>query len=89
VRSRERVGGSLNRLAVRATLSCLTGCAAGEVTGMAIATALGWSILGAVGLAVGLAFLFGYTLASIPLFRAGLTFARPSPSSSPLTRWKP
>jgi hypothetical protein len=37
------------------------------------------SILGAVGLAVGLAFLFGYTLASIPLFRAGLTFGAALP----------
>jgi hypothetical protein len=40
-RSRERAGGSLNRLAVSATVHCLTGCAAGEVTGMAIAIALG------------------------------------------------
>jgi len=67
--------GSLNRLAVSATTHCLTGCALGEVTGMAIATALGWSNVGQIGLAVGLAFLFGYTLTSIPLFRAGLTFA--------------
>jgi hypothetical protein len=71
--------GSLNRLAVSATLHCLTGCAAGEVTGMAVATALGWSDLGQIGLAVGLAFLFGYTLTSIPLFRAGLSFATALP----------
>ena len=71
--------GSLNRLAVSATLHCLTGCAIGEVTGMAVATALGWSDLGQIGLAVGLAFLFGYTLTSIPLFRAGLTFAAALP----------
>jgi hypothetical protein len=70
---------SLNRLAVSATAHCLTGCAAGEVTGMAIATALGWSDVGQIGLAVGLAFLFGYTLTSIPLFRAGLTFAAALP----------
>jgi hypothetical protein len=66
--------GSLNRLAVSATFHCLTGCAIGEVTGMAIATALGWSNVGQIALAVGLAFLFGYTLTSIPLFRAGLSF---------------
>jgi uncharacterized protein DUF4396 len=71
--------GSLNRLAVSATLHCLTGCAAGEVTGMAIGTALGWSNLGTIALAVGLAFLFGYTLTSIPLFKAGLTFAAALP----------
>jgi len=46
---------------------------------MAIATALGWSNLGQIALAVGLAFLFGYTLTSIPLFRAGLTFAAALP----------
>ena len=71
--------GSLNRLAVSATLHCLTGCAAGEVSGMAIGTALGWSNLGTIALAVGLAFLFGYTLTSIPLFRAGLNFAAALP----------
>ena len=70
---------SLNRLAVSATFHCLTGCAIGEVTGMAIATALGWSNVGQIALAVGLAFLFGYTLTSIPLFRAGLTFAAALP----------
>src|SRR5215208_5611031 len=71
--------GSLNRLAVSATVHCLTGCALGEVTGMAIATVLGWSNVGQIVLAVALAFLFGYTLTSIPLFRAGLTFAAALP----------
>ena len=72
-------GAPLNRLAVSATTHCLTGCAAGEVTGMAIATALRWSTVGQIALAVGLAFLFGYTLTSIPLFRAGLTFSAALP----------
>jgi hypothetical protein len=31
-------GGSLNRLAFRATVHCLTGCAIGEVLGMSLAT---------------------------------------------------
>lgn len=66
---------SLNSLAVSATLHCLTGCAAGEVTGMAIGSALGWGNLATIALAVGLAFLFGYALTSIPLFKAGLSFA--------------
>ena len=72
-------GGSLNRLAFSATLHCLTGCAIGEVVGMAIATALGWGTVASIALAVGLAFLFGYALTSLPLFRAGLTFAAALP----------
>jgi hypothetical protein len=64
---------SLNRLAASATNHCLTGCVLGEVVGMVIATALGWSDAASIALAVGLAFLFGYTLTSIPLIRAGLT----------------
>ena len=39
---------------------------------MAIATALGWSDLASIGLAVGLAYLFGFTLTSIPLVKGGL-----------------
>ena len=34
---------SLNRTALAATWHCLTGCAIGEILGLAIATALGWS----------------------------------------------
>ena len=71
--------GSLNRLAFSATLHCLTDCAIGEVVGMAIAAALGWGTVASIALAVGLAFLFGYTLTSIPLFKAGLTFAAALP----------
>ena len=64
--------GSLNRLAVSATTHCLTGCAIGEVSGMALATALGWGNVAQIALAVALAYLFGFTLTSIPLVRAGL-----------------
>jgi hypothetical protein len=63
---------SLNAVALSATLHCLTGCAIGEVLGMIIGTALGWSDWGTVALAVALAFFFGYTLTSIPLLRSGL-----------------
>ena len=66
---------SLNRLATSATNHCLTGCVIGEVTGMTIATALGWGDVASIALAVGLAFLFGYSLTSIPLIRARLPFA--------------
>ena len=65
-------GRELTGVAISATLHCLTGCAIGEVTGMIVGTALGFSDWGTVALAVGLAFLFGYTLTSIPLLRAGL-----------------
>jgi hypothetical protein len=66
---------SLNSLAASATNHCLTGCLIGEVTGMAIATALGWGNVASIALAVGLAFLFGYSLTSIPLVRASLPLA--------------
>ena len=66
---------SLNRLATSATNHCLTGCVLGEVVGMVIATALGWGDVSSIALAVGLAFLFGYSLTSLPLLRARLPFA--------------
>ncbi len=68
-------GAALTAVAVSATLHCLTGCAIGEVAGMTIGTALGFSNLGTVALAVALAFLFGYTLTSLPLLRAGLALS--------------
>jgi hypothetical protein len=63
---------SLNRLAVSATTHCLTGCAIGEVAGMALATALGWGNLAQIVLAIGLAYFFGFGLTALPLVRAGL-----------------
>jgi hypothetical protein len=68
-------GSALTSVAFSATLHCLTGCAIGEVTGMAIGTALGFSNFATIALAVALAFLFGYTLTSLPLLRAGLALA--------------
>lgn len=69
-------GAALNRVAVEATLHCLTGCAIGEVAGMAIGTAAGFSDGTTVILAIALAFLFGYLLTSLPLLRAGLPVRR-------------
>jgi hypothetical protein len=63
---------SLNRLAFSATVHCLTGCAIGEVLGMIIGTALGWSDLGTIAISIALAFFFGYTLTSWPLLRSGM-----------------
>jgi Domain of unknown function (DUF4396) len=68
-------GRQLDLVALNATLHCLTGCAIGEVLGVVIGTALGWSDLATIALAIGLAFLFGYSLTSLPLLRAGIAFA--------------
>ena len=63
---------SLNRLAFSATLHCLTGCAIGEVLGLAIATTLGWGNAASIAIAVVLAFLFGYSFTLVPLLRGGI-----------------
>jgi hypothetical protein len=68
-------GRALDVVALSATLHCLTGCAIGEVAGMMIGTALGFSDWGTIALAVALAFLFGYSLTSLPLLRSGLALA--------------
>ncbi len=68
-------GRELTSISLSATVHCLTGCAIGEVLGMVIGTALGFSDLGTIALAVGLAFVFGYGLTSLPLLRAGFTLA--------------
>jgi hypothetical protein len=62
----------LNGLAIAATNHCLTGCALGEVAGMALAQALGWGNVPQTGLAIVLAYLFGFLLVAIPLVRAQL-----------------
>lgn len=41
---------------------------------MVVGTALGWTALSTIVLAVGLAFVFGYAFTMVPLFRAGLAF---------------
>ncbi len=66
--------GSLNRVALSATIHCLTGCSIGEVLGMVIGTALGWGNWSTVALAVVLAFVFGYLLTMLPLLRAGIGY---------------
>lgn len=67
---------SLNKLAFSATVHCLTGCAIGEVLGMVIGTAAGLSNLATIALAVVLAFIFGYAMTVVPLYRAGLAWRR-------------
>lgn len=64
----------LNRMAASATLHCLIGCAIGEITGLIIGTALGLPALGTTALAITLAFISGYSLSTLPLKKAGLSF---------------
>jgi hypothetical protein len=64
---------ALTRSAVSATLHCLTGCAIGEVLGLVLATWWGWSNLPSIALAIGLAFLFGYSLTIMSVLRSGLS----------------
>ena len=71
-------GGALNKLAFAATLHCLSGCAIGEVLGMVIGTALGWSNVQTIALAITLAFISGYLLTMLPLLRAGMGFGAAS-----------
>jgi hypothetical protein len=71
--------GSLNRLALSATVHCLTGCAIGEVLGMVLATWWGWGDVASILLAVALAFFFGYLLTSLPLLRSGMPVRQVAP----------
>jgi Domain of unknown function (DUF4396) len=63
---------NVNTMALSATLHCLTGCAIGEIVGLMIGTALGLSNVATIAIAVALAFLFGYSLSTLPLLKAGL-----------------
>jgi hypothetical protein len=64
------------RSAARITLHCLTGCAIGEWTGLAIGVSLGFSVGATVALAVALAFVFGFALTIFPMVRRGLSVAQ-------------
>jgi hypothetical protein len=68
-------GSALTAVAFSATLHCLTGCALGEIAGMVLGTALGFSNWATVVLSIVLAFMFGYSLTSLPLLRAGLALS--------------
>ena len=66
-------------MAISATVHCLTGCAIGEVAGMVVGTATGMSNAAMFALSIALAFLFGYTLTSLPLLRSGMTLRQVVP----------
>ncbi|KQS66950.1 DUF4396 domain-containing protein [Modestobacter sp. Leaf380] len=63
-------------MAAQATLHCLTGCAAGEVTGMVLAAGLGWGNGTTIVVSLLLAFAFGYALTMRGVLRAGLPLHR-------------
>src|SRR3954471_24326889 len=69
-------GAALTRLAVSATLHCLTGCAIGEVLGLVLATWWGLANAPSIALAVVLAFVFGYALTIGLVLRSGLPLRR-------------
>jgi hypothetical protein len=68
-------GRELTQVAISATLHCLTGCALGEIVGMALTTALGLSNFASVVISIVLAFVFGYSLTSLPLLKSGMVLA--------------
>jgi hypothetical protein len=67
---------SPNTLAFSATAHCLSGCAIGEVLGLVIGTALEWSNGATVVASILLAFVFGYGLTVVLLWRSGLPLRR-------------
>jgi len=52
----------LTHHAIKHTLHCLIGCGIGEILGMLLASYLGWHRIGRLPLAIGFAFIFGYSL---------------------------
>jgi hypothetical protein len=64
--------GDTTRMAISATLHCLTGCAIGEIAGLIIGTAAGLGNVPTIAISIALAFMFGYSLSTMPLLRSGL-----------------
>jgi len=67
---------SVTRQALDATRHCLTGCAIGEVVGLAISGALGFTTEASVVTGIVLAFVFGYSFTFVPLLRGGMALGR-------------
>jgi len=59
------------RGAASVTLHCLSGCAIGELLGLAIGVSLGWNPRVTVTLAVLLSFISGFALTLLPMLRRG------------------
>lgn len=60
---------NLKRISLVATIHCLIGCSIGEILGMFLATYFGLSNPLTIGLAIVLAFIFGYSLTLVPLLK--------------------
>lgn len=72
--------GKLDKLtenAISHALHCLLGCGIGEILGMVIAEGLGWHNFGKTTLAIVLAFVVGYSLATIATKKVVPTARRP------------
>lgn len=67
---------SVTRQALDATRHCLTGCAIGDVVGLLISGALGFTTEGSVVAGIALAFVFSYSFTFIPLLQAGMALGR-------------
>ena len=65
-----------NRMAAQATLHCLIGCAIGELAGLEIGRLIGLPVHQVVLLASVLSYVSGYTMSTIPLIRAGVSFGK-------------
>lgn len=68
----------LTKVAISATLHCLTGCAIGEILGTTIGSALNWSNAATSGLGFILAFVFGYSLTMRTLLKHKLGLKKAS-----------
>lgn len=60
---------STTQVAIAATVHCLTGCAIGEIAGMVIGNAFGFSNAVTISISIILAFIFGYSLSLLPLIQ--------------------
>lgn len=67
---------STKHMALAATLHCLAGCMIGEMLGVTIGTHAGFTPHATVILASVLAFTSGYTVSTIPLISAKLSFIK-------------
>ena len=67
---------TVTRQALDATRHCLTGCAIGEVVGLLISSALGFTTEASVVAGIVLAFVFGYSFTFVPLLRGGMALGR-------------
>lgn len=64
------------RMSISATLHCLLGCSIGEIGGLLIGTAAGWSNTLTLVVSIVLAFICGYSLSMVPLLKHHLPFRR-------------